>query len=239
MQQQKPIHYLADKLLKAPHIKAVRRHDDDALRVELDLGETIVIYLLASYPSTRRLGVILSQNTSAGRHTVFAVADDLLRADYASPALVMLRHLYPRHVYAFKIIDEEIVVLPVNFELPDGEYRYDMPVDITEFQLRHFEQGRICWLVADFGLRQFWQPRQASYRNGQQRQHYTARPPRPVEAPHRYYDVLGIAHTASKDDIKRAYRILAQAFHPDMNDAPEANEKMQMLNEAYRYLMRK
>jgi curved DNA-binding protein len=48
-----------------------------------------------------------------------------------------------------------------------------------------------------------------------------------------YYQVLGVAKTATDKDIKNAYRKLARKYHPDLNpNDTEANKKFQQLNEA-------
>lgn len=48
------------------------------------------------------------------------------------------------------------------------------------------------------------------------------------------YDVLGVGRSASEADIKKAYRRLAKALHPDRNqDDPKAREKFSELTNAY------
>ncbi|MCY7314987.1 MAG: DnaJ domain-containing protein, partial [Rubrivivax sp.] len=47
-----------------------------------------------------------------------------------------------------------------------------------------------------------------------------------------YYKTLGVARTASDDDIKKAFRRLARKHHPDINRSPDAQARMQALNEA-------
>lgn len=52
-----------------------------------------------------------------------------------------------------------------------------------------------------------------------------------------YYDVLGLGKTASKEEIKKAYRKLAIKYHPDKNpDNKEAEESFKEAAEAYEVL---
>ncbi len=52
-----------------------------------------------------------------------------------------------------------------------------------------------------------------------------------------YYEVLGVADDASADDIKKAYRKLARANHPDANpDDPKAEQRFKDVGEAYAVL---
>jgi curved DNA-binding protein len=54
-----------------------------------------------------------------------------------------------------------------------------------------------------------------------------------------YYETLGVAKTASADEIKSAFRKLARKHHPDMAKPKEkisAEEKFKQINEAYEVL---
>jgi curved DNA-binding protein len=51
-----------------------------------------------------------------------------------------------------------------------------------------------------------------------------------------YYAVLGVERDASPDDIKKAYRKLARKYHPDVNAAPDAEERFKEVGEAYEVL---
>ena len=50
------------------------------------------------------------------------------------------------------------------------------------------------------------------------------------------YQVLGVERGASDAEIKRAFRKLAQQWHPDVNKEPDAPERFKEINDAYQVL---
>jgi len=51
-----------------------------------------------------------------------------------------------------------------------------------------------------------------------------------------HYSTLGIKESASKDEIRAAFRKFAREFHPDRNPLPEAADKFLAVKEAYEIL---
>ncbi len=51
-----------------------------------------------------------------------------------------------------------------------------------------------------------------------------------------YYDVLGVPRSASEAEIKRAFRALAREVHPDVSEAPDAEQRFKEVVEAYEVL---
>ena len=56
------------------------------------------------------------------------------------------------------------------------------------------------------------------------------------------YDILGVAPSASDDEIKKAYRSLSRKYHPDANigkpGEKEAEEKFKQIQQAYTQVMK-
>lgn len=48
-----------------------------------------------------------------------------------------------------------------------------------------------------------------------------------------YYEILGVSRGASESELKSAFRNLARKYHPDVNDAADAEDKFKEINEAY------
>src|SRR5205085_8829956 len=57
-----------------------------------------------------------------------------------------------------------------------------------------------------------------------------------LSTPRDYYELLGVARDASGDDVKRAFRRLARELHPDVSDAPDAEQRFREVVEAYEVL---
>jgi len=51
-----------------------------------------------------------------------------------------------------------------------------------------------------------------------------------------YYEILGVSKDSDDKELKKAFRSLARKYHPDKNDAPDADEKFKEIQEAYAVL---
>lgn len=52
-----------------------------------------------------------------------------------------------------------------------------------------------------------------------------------------YYQILGIEHTATTGEIKKAFRNLAKRYHPDRNSSSMSAKQFGLILKAYRILI--
>lgn len=51
-----------------------------------------------------------------------------------------------------------------------------------------------------------------------------------------FYKILGINSSATPEEIRRAYRILARRYHPDLNPGESSTERFKLISQAYETL---
>jgi hypothetical protein len=52
-----------------------------------------------------------------------------------------------------------------------------------------------------------------------------------------YYRILELPSESTVDEIKKAYRLKARLFHPDINHSPDAKDQFILVTEAYEFLL--
>ena len=48
-----------------------------------------------------------------------------------------------------------------------------------------------------------------------------------------YYEILGVEKNVTPAELKKAYRVLAKKYHPDISKEPDAEERFQEIAHAY------
>jgi hypothetical protein len=223
--------FLVEEFQKVRPLLEVSDDSGDLIRVNLESGETVSIYLIESPITVYEIKGIVEANTLAGIYILLILWCDLFlpiegsryRPDDWMESLLALGK---DKIYGYDPYGGDTLVFPVYFEgggiIPT--IRYGRPINVTNLHCFHVNshsphiRGR--WRVADF------EPRTETERVAQQD---------PLRS---YYDMLGIHHQASPSMVKRAYRRLAHKYHPDVNQTPEATRHMQLINDAYKRIMR-
>lgn len=228
--------YLRARLREVKNVNSIRVLDEGAMIVTVaqpNFHEDIAIYLLAGELSVGFIKKMLNANTQRDMHTLFIPAFDRISEDgqtaYLHDALRLLLHAYGGKVYAYRIDGARVVVIPV-FITKSGHVTTGEPVNLAHLSGDY----------ATFNNKYLLGVRKVA---GFEEQHHTFHQHSETETPRAYnplqtfYDLLGLPASATANDVKRAYRKKALHYHPDSNPSPDANARMQQINEAYQRIM--
>jgi hypothetical protein len=233
---------------------------DPDLYVYLWSGVVVHVHLLNEPIKTNKVKRIVENDTNNGIPTLFLLDVELLPKSGARTEVdrwfLPLCALTNDHLYAYQIQEGNPIIIPVAFKpitRLQVEISYKPPFVIQ--QIRHSRQTvkhralKGFWLLADLEgdpLMNSTPFQRASYD--------TFRPPPNGSGAHQMpripetptmktrleisYELLGVKRSASREEVKAAFRKLAFEVHPDVSELPksEAEARFKLLTEAYEYI---
>jgi hypothetical protein len=253
--------HIVEELESTPFAE-VRYDDFDIIVVDLPDGKAAAICLMEREMPVHELLGIYRTNQRDGLHTVFILWCEMNLPNHLdifepSPTLKALHALHHQKIYAYKTVGDEVYIFPVTFERvghgPERLVRHGGLIDVKDLGCATIKitGGEVegTWAMADFTpgrgqentqrvYRARWEQEARRQKQQEQGKEEGYREPEPARALLYHYTVLGVAIDADWDEVKTAYRKLARKYHPDLNTAPGAKDRMQQINAAYRHLMR-
>jgi hypothetical protein len=223
--------YLVEALKASGALAQMKHNGIDIVLFETPSGEAVSVHLIDSAIPLYEIRNTLMDNAAKNRYTLYLLWADMMLPRHgqrytADDWMEAFYTLYRDTIYAYEIMDGEPYIFPVYFRGVGltREAEFGSTVRFRNLTCRKVQthlaglQGE--WWVADFGgLRG------------------TAHDPkteaRQISVLEGYYLLLGVEPGDSRETIKKAYRLLARRYHPDLNDASDAHEHMQRLNDAY------
>jgi hypothetical protein len=236
--------YLVEELQRAGVVARFHHDGGDIILFELWTGQMVSIHLIESSIELYEIRQTLELNSASNTYTLFILwGDRLLPGDgqsyIADDWLAGFYSLYGDRVYAYDIYGDEIYIFPVHFSGYglERQISYGTTVNMTHLVCDTINTTAInftgYWRVANFhGV--------AKAQNGHQRtQQKQEKPETPPSILETYYELLGVDEDATYELVRKAYRLLARRYHPDLNKSPNATAKMQQINEAYDAILEK
>jgi hypothetical protein len=240
--------HLIQQLLQADAIADIEADGVDVIRVRLKSREVVSIHLIERDIDVQLLTSILETNTQANIATLFILWSAMLlpeAGEYYLPYdwMSALLALHGDKIYGYESFGTDIYIFPVYFDEQgfglERFIRYGDTVNMGNLTAEtiHTDSQHLrgFWRVADFDGQAARTQRKQSQTSGEKSQ----RPPlhatrNPISV---YYEILGVTLDAAPDVIRKAYHQLAMQYHPDLNNTPEATERMQQINLAYTQIM--
>lgn len=238
--------YLLWKLSNTPQVAKTWHDDSDIILASLQTGEKIMFHLNERFADLHDIKTTLNGDTQAGRHTLMLFWADMLLPDNGerftpNEWMQAALELYSERIYAFDIYAKDVHVFPVHFQKQAGKYerliRYGREIDFAKLNCQTITVDipvlKGTWKIAGFHAHTVDQPSNGNTSSTHSQPKNTTVP----VALHGYYHLLKLELSASPEAIRKAYREMARQYHPDLNKAADAGEKMKYINEAYQKIM--
>jgi hypothetical protein len=225
---------LVNTLRQVKTVKSIKVLDEGALTLTLSqygFDEQIAIYLLAGELSVGFIKKVINGNTRSDIHTLFIVSRDLLpEQGGVDESLQLLLDLYGGKVYIYDVHDRTVDIRPA-YVAQHSPPAFGEPVNVARMGSDYADVSGSKHVMGVKRVVSFTS-REYAHRQAEERPHADD----PLQP---FFDLLGVAVTASEEDIRRAYRKKARQYHPDMNPSPTATARMQQINEAYEQIMKR
>ncbi len=245
--------FLIYGLVNSGVVAEITDNGGDIVLLNLNSGQRVAIHLVERDIDVGLIKDTLERNARAGYYTLFILSCAMLLPEQGELYLpydwmAALMALYGDRIYGWEMSGSRVYIFPVQFEREPVGLKYHVTygdaVDMSRLgcDTIHTTTQHLTgiWRIADFAgvaaRHSRGESGAAPGENGDHGPHRTLDPNRnPIRV---YYEILGVESTADWETIRRAYRLLARQFHPDVNKTPEAHERMQQINTAYTELGR-
>lgn len=238
--------YLVNALIEAHTVSHVHDDGTDIVVANLVSGQSVIVQLIERLMPVNELIATFNENTAAGRYTLLVLWGDMLlpqdqKLYLPDDWMEVLLTVYDGKIYAYDTYGPYVSVFPVFFEAQAGTMmhfvRHGSPINASRLRCNRVQvNNRFAsgyWWVADFGEGRAYTASQGAADDV---------PPTGDVFGSRSslavcYAVLAVPLDADLLTVRRAYRRLARQHHPDLNKSPEATQRMQQINEAYRRIV--